>query len=45
LFNTETNSASVQHTLYDMGSGVLKKSPGVDKIELYMVRASLFLKD
>jgi urate oxidase len=32
-------SVSVQQTLYDMGTGLLAKVPGVDKIELYMVRA------
>jgi len=31
-------SVSVQQTLYDMGTGLLAKVPGVDKIELYMVR-------
>jgi urate oxidase len=32
-------SVSVQQTLYDMGTGLLAKVPGVEKIELYMVRS------
>jgi urate oxidase len=33
-------SEAVQHTLYDMGSGVLAKVPQVEKIHLYMVSHS-----
>lgn len=33
----DSNSAAVQHTLYDMGVGVLAKAPLVEKINLYMV--------